>query len=121
MYQRYFDADPEQRAPPIPTAFVRSPGSKATQQLLCDSKDRNAAPHVMDDIMLRLFKGVLEYERSIKAAPGRLKRVTELSGGVWHCFTRSLRGVAIRGVAGCLCLRVCVLCLAQQPALNTCC
>ena len=28
MYQSYYEADPKSRSPPIPTAFLRTPGSR---------------------------------------------------------------------------------------------
>ena len=79
MYQAYYDADPENRTPPIPTAFVKAPVNKATQQVMCHS-DVIPSLQLVDDIMLNMFAGMLDLEQRIAAAPYG-DRVNSVSGG----------------------------------------
>ncbi|CAK0779312.1 hypothetical protein CVIRNUC_004740 [Coccomyxa viridis] len=83
MYQSYYEADPKSRSPPIPTAFLRTPGSRTEQITLCRSGHFASSAAFIDAIMHAIYQGLLRldaeltHQTSLGAKTERLAVTTE--------------------------------------------
>ena len=64
MYDEYYQADPVNRIPPIPTVELVVPGSPAEMQQLCYSEDYVSSNAHLDAIMEALYNAIQALEAS---------------------------------------------------------
>lgn len=83
MYQSYYDADPENRTPPIPTAQVVPPVSTQRLQQLCYSHTRVPTEAELTDTAYAILDALHELETTVPQGD-RIRGVVERSGASFY-------------------------------------